>query len=326
MSESKRLSALFAVAMATLAWSSSPVFIRYLDDAYDAYAQTLIRYVSAAIALILYSAVFYRRELFAVLRRPWAVGAVVIFNVLMQICWVEGIYRSTGATLPQLISRLTAVFVVVISYFLFHEERRVIRNPLFLLGTLISLTGLPLVLTTDPASLLPRIDLSAMLLVLAALFWSVYMIQARHAAKALHAVPLFAVVSVLTAASFAFLTFLIGNPGALVSAGMRNGGIAFLSGIIPIAIAHPTYYYAQKQLGASFCSSFLILLPIPTYLFGIMVLEDEGLRWSQWVGAAILLSGVAIVTRTSQIVHKDDPSEDARHGFGQDAAEESAES
>ena len=41
--------------------------------------------------------------------------------------------------------------------------------------------------------------------------------------------------------------------------------IAIVSGIIPIAIGHTAFHYAQKYLGSSLCSSIALFNPLLTY-------------------------------------------------------------
>lgn len=290
-----------ALIGAVVFWSSSPVFIRYLSAAYDPFTQQAFRYACGAVPLVAVSLLVWPREFLRVLVHP-GILLVAFFNATMQTAWTTGIYQSDSATLPQLIARITAIFVVIISYFVFREERRVIRHPLFRWGTALSLAGLVAVLTKDPRSLVPQFDRSIALMLLASLLWSAYAVASRHAVKGMHPIPMFAAVALYTALGLGALSAFAGEPRSILEAGPRITTIAFLSGVVPIALAHTTYNTAQKHLGAAFCSSFIIILPLFTYLFAKLALEDEHVTWSQWAGAAVLIAGTYLVTRAERLV------------------------
>jgi drug/metabolite transporter (DMT)-like permease len=115
---------------------------------------------------------------------------------------------------------------------------------------------------------------------------------------------MFTGVAVFTTLFFVPLSLLFGEPAGILNAGAFLTVVAFLSGVVPIALAHSSYNAAQKRLGSAFCSSFIIVLPLFTYLQAKLVLEDERVTAVQWLGAAILLSGTFLVTRASVVVHR----------------------
>jgi drug/metabolite transporter (DMT)-like permease len=106
---------------------------------------------------------------------------------------------------------------------------------------------------------------------------------------------MFTVLAWLTSAGFLALTFAVGRPSDLVNAGGWLTFVALFSGIMPIAVAHPSFNYAQRNLGSAFCTSVGNLTPLLTYLFAIVMLNDEFLRLSQWLGAFVLIGGAFLV-------------------------------
>ncbi len=302
MTDSRRIPTGVALAVAAIGWALAPVFIRLLSDAYDPYSQAFVRYASAALALVGVCLVAFRQEFFRLLRNPRGILALAALNVLQQCTWTIGCYGST-ATAAQLITKLNVVFVIIFAFFLFREERAVICNPLYAAGTSLGLVGVAAVLARDPSSLVPVLDRSSVLLLLTAMFWGVYIVWARRLVLRIHPVPMFTVLAILTTFGFGILSLLLGRAHTLVEAGPRTTAIAIVSGLLPIATAHPCFHYAQKHLGSAFCTSIILLNPLLTYLFGTLMLPDESLTSSQWVGAAILLSGTLMVTVAGHRVH-----------------------
>lgn len=297
--------AFFSLVVAVVSWASAPVFIKLLADAYDPYTQAFVRYTAASIVMLTVCLVFYRKELGHILRtKPLALALVAGINVGSQIIWTLSCYWADAATMPQLVIRLSVVMVVILSFFLFHEERAVIRHPLFLTGTAISFVGVAAVIATDPASLIPQFDRAALAALGAALGLALYMVSSKHVVLGMNAIPMFGVVATFTALGLGISSLVAGDMTTAIEADARTTLIAFISGIIPMAIAHPSYNYAQKHLGSAFCSSFIFLMPLCTYLMALAFLPDERLLWTQWVGGGILIGGTALVVYVAHRVHR----------------------
>jgi len=219
--------------------------------------------------------------------------------VVHQSVWTAGCYGAP-ATVAQLMTRLSTVFVVILAYVLFHEERAVIRSPLFLAGTAISLVALPLVLAGDPASLWPAFDRYAVLLLLTALAWGVYAVWGKHLVLDAHPVPVFAVTALIGTVGLGLLALVAGQPASLFAATPMVSAVAFVSGALSIGAAHPCFHYAQKYLGSAFCNTFNLTHPLLTYLLALLFLPGESLTLAQWAGAAVLLAGTLMVIRAEQ--------------------------
>ena len=290
-----RTPAFLSLGMVMVSWGMAPVFIRYLSDAYDPYSQAFIRFASATIALVAICFVWHRREFLRLFRESKVLFGLGMFIVFHQLLWTIGTYNAT-ATMAQLIVTINVVFVIVFSFFLFQEERAVIRSPAYLIGTACSILGVAGVLARDPGSLQPVFDTGAVVLLITAVSWGVYKVWSKHIVMGLHPVPMFAVAAVYATFGLGVVMLVLGRPSTLVTADPRITAIAFVSGILPIGLAHPAYNYAQKHLGAAFSSSCNLIVPFLTYLFGMFILDDEALRATQWAGAAVLLAGAALVT------------------------------
>lgn len=284
-----------ALFVATFGWALAPVFIRLLKDAYDPYSQAFVRYISATVVLVLISLLRYRAEFMRLLRDPKVMIALGLLNAGQQYTWTAGTYGST-ATIAQLISKLSIVFVIVMSFILFREERGVIRSPYYILGTLLSFVGVAAILTHDPASLIPVLDHPAIMLLLTAFLWGVYTVWSKHAVTHIHPIPMFTVLSLYTTLTLGAMMVFLGNPETLITAGAWTTAVAFFSGMLPIAAAHPCFNYSQKYLGAALSSSINLINPLFTFLIALPLWADENLLPSQWAGSAVLVAGTLLVT------------------------------
>lgn len=291
-----KLPAYGTLALASLGWSTAPVFIRYLSGAYDPFSQAAFRYACAAGFLIAYSLVFHRKGLLDAFRAPGPTIGLAVTNAFMQTCWTLGLYHTT-ATLGQLINKTQVVMVILLSFFVFHDERAIIRSPRFILGTLLGMVGACGVLIENPsASWIPTINLAAGLLFASAFGWAIYAVWGKHTVvHRLHPVPMFTVVSIYTSLGLGVLSALFGHPETILAASAMTTVLAVISGILPIAIAHSAFHDAQKYLGSAFCGSILLLNPLVTHLLALMLWKDEAMRWVQWVGTAFLLGGSLLV-------------------------------
>ena len=294
MRETSKTLAGFTLFLALISWAQAPVFIRFLREAYEPFSMAFVRYASGAAALVVVSLLFHRQEFLRLLRDPRPVLGIAILNTFQQYTWTAGCYGAS-ATMAQVITMLSLVFIVLFSFILFHEERAVIRSPLYLLGTALSFVGVVAVLTKDPASLLPVLDRSSLLLLTTAVCWAIYRVWSKHIVMTWHPIPMFTVLAMLTSLGFLALTFIAGRPADLVNAGPKLTAIALFSGIMPIALAHPSFNHAQKNLGSAFCTSIGLITPLLTFAIAIVVLDDETFLWTQWVGAGVLIAGGFLV-------------------------------
>ena len=287
------------LAVAIMGWALAPVFIRYLSTSYDPFTHIFFRYLATSSTLLVVCAVWFRTEVRRMLRRPRMILVLTALNVAQQILWTYGCYGSS-ATMAQLITKLSVVLVILFSFVFFREERRVIANPLFGVGALCSFVGLTALLLEDPAALRFTWNWPTLFLILTAVCWAVYTVWAKHLVTDAHPVALFGVLAVASTVCFAVLAALLGDIGQIRRVPPGHAAIFFFSGVLPLALAHPCYFYAQKHLGAALSGVTQLTVPLLTFLVAIFLWADEWLRPTQWVGAALLLGGTAMVILVGQ--------------------------
>lgn len=291
-----------ALALTIFGWGIAPVFIRFMSDTYDPFTQSFVRYVFGTAALLALCLGKHRPALIRSLFHPAAI-ALGILNFLNQTSWTWGCYGAE-ATVAQLISKINLVFIILLSWMIFREERAVIRHPLYIGGTAVSFVGVTLVLMTDPASFAPRIDIYTIMLLLTSVGWAVYSVWGKHLVRDIHPLPMFTAVAVYSTIGFWATAEAFGTTEGAWSVPAVILVTAAVSGAISIAGSHACHHYAQKYLGAAFCGSIGLLNPLVTYFFALVILPDERLAPTQWIGAVILSAGALGILLAAQRVQR----------------------
>lgn len=284
-----------ALISAGAGWALTPVVIRMTNDVYDPFTLSFYRYALALGPLLAMSLVLYRRDFARALRNPVQIVPLAAIMIVEQWTWVEGL-KGTPAATAHLIMKISVVFIIVLSYIAFQEERGVIRSPRFVLGTLTSFAGVALVLNPGQGEWLPRIDFYAFLVILTAVLWALYSVGGKHTVKGLHPVPMFTVLSLYTAGAYGVLAWLYGQPGLVLDLDAKTIGLTAAISIIPLSIAHPLFHHAQIVLGSSYCGTFNLFTPAITYGLALIALPGERLNPTQLLGAGVLLAGTFTVS------------------------------
>ena len=302
MNDRTRNWAYAALIFVGFAWSIGPVSLRLLMDRYDTYTMAFVRYIPALAALMAYSLLFHRDGLAAALRKPRAMIPLAVINVGMLLTWMQGCI-GTSATTSQLIVKVGVIFVVVLSFILFREERKVIRHPGYIIGTLLSFIGVAVVLTGGPGELDTQFSFATIILIVSAFLWAMYAVWMKHLVTDIHPVPLFTVLVLYTFVGVTILAFTLGDDRPMMPESPELAALVVISGLIPIAISHPMYHFAQKHLGSALCSTWTLLNPFLTFLVSLVLLPNETLTPVQFLGGCVLIGGTLQVTRVSIRVH-----------------------
>lgn len=303
-----KVPALLSLTLAISSWGLAPVFIRLLRDAYDPYSQAFIRYLFATLILVTVCALWFRGEFAAILHKPLPLAGIACINIIHQVTWTLGCYQ-VSATLAQLITQLGIVFVILLSYLLFREERGVISSPFYLTGAALSLAGMAIVLMGGGNAAGAIGFTPAMLLLTTAVCWAAYAVSAKHLVADCHPIPMFAALAIFITAGTGVIAALFGSPSCLIRVSAWTVFLTLLSSALPLAAAHPAYHFAQKYLGSAFSSTCNVLSPLLTCLFAAVLLNDPPLTPGQWIGAAILLTGTVMVVRKRTVLPEDAPTD-----------------
>jgi drug/metabolite transporter (DMT)-like permease len=288
----------YAAVLATvLIWSTPSLFQYYLNRYYDPWAQNFYRYVVACLAIA--PLLIYRIQRGAP-RLNWR-AVIICFvpclpNVVHQITQVMALFYM-GPGVYAIFTRASVIFTALLALAFFPEERRVIRQWQFQLGTLLGLIGAFGVVWFQPGWKSGHIALPGLFIAFTATFcWALYGILVKRPSRELGSIRSFGVISLITSVLLLPLTFAFGKIGAPLHAGAHVNLILIISAVSCITLAHVLYYVAIREIGVALAQSLQLLCPagamgLSAWIYG------ERLTHAQIWSAAVLLIGAFLAMR-----------------------------
>ena len=288
----------YAAVLATvLIWSTPSLFQYYLNRYYDPWAQNFYRYVVACLAIA--PLLIYRIQRGAP-RLNWR-AVIICFvpclpNVVHQITQVMALFYM-GPGVYTIFTRASVIFTALLALAFFPEERRVIRQWQFQLGTLLGLIGAFGVVWFQPGWKSGHIELPGLFIAFTATFcWALYGILVKRPSRELGSIRSFGVISLITSVLLLPLTFAFGKIGAPLHAGSHVNLILIISAVSCITLAHVLYYVAIREIGVALAQSLQLLCPagamgLSAWIYG------ERLTHAQIWSAAVLLIGAFLAMR-----------------------------
>ena len=288
----------YAAVLATvLIWSTPSLFQYYLNRYYDPWAQNFYRYVVACLAIA--PLLIYRIQRGAP-RLNWR-AVIICFvpclpNVVHQITQVMALFYM-GPGVYAIFTRASVIFTALLALAFFPEERRVIRQWQFQLGTLLGLIGAFGVVWFQPGWKSGHIALPGLFIAFTATFcWALYGILVKRPSRELGSIRSFGVISLITSVLLLPLTFAFGKIGTPLHAGSHVNLILIISAVSCITLAHVIYYVAIREIGVALAQSLQLLCPagamgLSAWIYG------ERLTHAQIWSAAVLLIGAFLAMR-----------------------------
>ena len=288
----------YAAVLATvLIWSTPSLFQYYLNRYYDPWAQNFYRYVVACLAIA--PLLIYRIQRGAP-RLNWR-AVIICFvpclpNVVHQITQVMALFYM-GPGVYAIFTRASVIFTALLALAFFPEERRVIRQWQFQLGTLLGLMGAFGVVWFQPGWKSGHIALPGLFIAFTATFcWALYGILVKRPSRELGSIRSFGVISLITSVLLLPLTFAFGKIGTPLHAGSHVNLILIISAVSCITLAHVLYYVAIREIGVALAQSLQLLCPagamgLSAWIYG------ERLTHAQIWSAAVLLIGAFLAMR-----------------------------
>jgi drug/metabolite transporter (DMT)-like permease len=295
---SKGYTALFATVVI---WSTPSLFMYYLNRYYDPWAQNFYRYSVAFLAVLPLVFLKVRRGGRQIDLR--AVGLCLIPclpNVIHQVTQVMALFY-IGPGVYAIFARSSVIFTTLLALAFFPEERFVIRQWQFQIGTLLGLIGSFGVIWFQAGANDRHIALPGLLISFTATFcWALYGVLVKRPSAQLGPIRSFALVSLITSVLLLPLTLAFGRIAAPLHAGTDANLILIVSAVTCITLAHVLYYVAIHEVGVALAQSLQLLCPagalaLSAWLYG------ERLTHAQLWSAAILLIGAFLAMRTKPV-------------------------
>lgn len=288
----------YAAAFATvLIWSTPSLFQFYLNRFYDPWAQNFYRYSVACLAVLPF--VIYRfRSSGPRLNRGMLVACLIpaLPNVVHQITQNVALFHM-GPGVYAIFIRSSVIITALLALIFFPEERWIIRQWQFQVGTLLGLFGAVGVLWFQPGVAGQPIALRGVAVAFTASFcWALYGVLVKRPSARLGPVRSFGLISLITSALLLPLTLAFGSIMTPLHAGARVNIILIVSAVTCISLAHVLYYIAIRKVGVALAQTLQLLCPAGALGLSAVVF-GERLTAPQLWSAAILLFGAFLAMR-----------------------------
>lgn len=305
---SKGYAAVFATVVI---WSVPSLFQYYLNRYYDPWAQNFYRYAVACVAVAPF--VFYRIRRGGPkidMRAVWLCLIPCLPNVVHQVTQVMALFYM-GPGVYAIFTRSSVIFTALLVLAFFPDERHIIRQWQFQVGTFLGLVGAFGVIWFQAGGLTTaspsagghdtHIALPGLLIAFTATFcWALYGVLVKRPAAELGSIRSFGLISFITSALLLPLTIAFGRIGTPLHAGAHVNLMLIISAVICITLAHVLYYVAIREIGVALAQTLQLLCPagalaLSAWIFG------ERLTSPQLWSAAVLLLGAFLAMRTKPI-------------------------
>jgi drug/metabolite transporter (DMT)-like permease len=292
----------YAAVFATiLIWSTPSLFQYYLNRYYDPWAQNFYRYLVACIAIAPF--LIYRIQRGA-LPLNWRAVMICFIpclpNVIHQITQVMALFYM-GPGVYTIFTRASVIFTALLALAFFPEERHVIRQWQFQLGTVLGLIGAFGVVWFQPGWKSGHIALPGLFIAFTATFcWALYGILVKRPSAQLGSIRSFGLISLITSVLLFPLTLAFGKVGTPLHAGAHVNLVLIISAVSCITLAHILYYVAIREIGVALAQTLQLVCPagalgLSAWIYG------ERLTHAQLWSAAILLLGAFLAMRVKPV-------------------------
>jgi drug/metabolite transporter (DMT)-like permease len=294
----RQLSRGYSAVFATIAiWSVPSLFQFYLNRFYDPWSQNFYRYAVACLAIIPFVLLQFGRGPKIDLRAVTACLIPCLPNVVHQITQVVALFYM-GPGVYAIFIRSSVIFTALLALALFPEERSVIRQWQFQVGTLLGLVGAFGVIWFQSNGQDRHIALPGLFIAFTASFcWALYASLMKRPSARLGPIRSFGIVSIITSALLLPLCLLFGNIATPLQVTSQVNLILIISAVSCITLAHVLYYVAIREIGVALSQSLQLLCPMGALGLSALIFHER-LTQAQLFSAAILLIGAFLAMRT----------------------------
>ena len=219
--EDESFSKRYAAILATVViWSTPSLFQFYLNRFYDPWAQNFYRYLVAFIAVMPF-VLYHFRGSGPRLDRRLVLACLIpaLPNVVHQITQTVALFHM-GPGVYAIFIRSSVIISTLLALIFFPEERWIIRQWQFQLGTLLGLIGAVGVLWFQPGRAGGNIAIQGVAIAFTASFcWALYSVLVKRPSAQLGPIRSFGLISFITSALLLPLTLAFGRIGTPLHAG-----------------------------------------------------------------------------------------------------------
>src|SRR5216110_455795 len=292
----------YAAVFATiLIWSTPSLFQYYLNRYYDPWAQNFYRYLVAGVSIAPLLIYGMRHRGLSI---HWRAVTICILpclpNVVHQVTQVMALFY-VGPGVYTIFTRTSVIFTALLALVFFPEERHVIRQWQFQLGTGLGLSGAFGVVWFQPGWKSGHIAVPGLFIAFTATFcWAPYGVLIKRPSAQLGSIRSFGIVSFITSALLFPLTLAFGKIGTPIHAGAQANLILVISAVTCITLAHVLYYVAIREIGVALSQSLQLLCPAIAMALSAWIFHERLTQTQLW-SAAVLLLGAFLAMRVKPV-------------------------
>lgn len=294
---------LIAVLLTAIIWAWPTIFVRILSRDFDIFTQSFYRYLASSLFFFLVSYLFVREDLEKAARNVKSLVIPAILVSLFQVCMVTSVYM-TNASVPGIVTRMNILFIVLFSYILFEEERRVIASKYFWIANVFVIAGIIGLILGAP-NLNFEFNLGVVVAILAALFWGAYIVSLKRIVRDVAALGAFPFIQLMAAIIFLPIVLFNGDIATVTSVSLGTNVLLVSSGVLCVGLGNIMNYIAIGHLGSTIPSNLLTFKPILTVIFAYFVL-GEVLTMAQLSAGLLFILGCWIMIRKVSTKYQDE--------------------
>lgn len=286
-----------AIFATVLIWSTPSLFQFYLNRFYDPWAQNFYRYSVGCLAVLPF-VFFGSRQSGLRLDRSLFLACLIpaLPNVVHQIAQNVALFHM-GPGVYAIFIRSSVIITTLLALIFFPEERWIIRQWRFQVGTFFGLVGAVGVLWFQPGQEGGTIALRGIAIAFTASFcWALYSVLVKRPSARLGPIRSFGLISFITSALLLPLTLAFGSIATPLHVGARVNIILIVSAVTCISLAHVLYYIAIRKVGVALSQTLQLLCPAGALGLSALFFGEQ-LTTAQVWSAAILLFGAFLAMR-----------------------------
>jgi drug/metabolite transporter (DMT)-like permease len=217
-------------------------------------------------------------------------------NVVHQITQVISL-SYMGPGVYSVFIRSSVIITALLALIFFPEERWIIRQWQFQVGTFLGLFGAVGVFWFQPEWEGRQVSLAGLAIAFTASFcWALYGVLAKKPSSELGSVRSFGIISLFTSLMLFPLTAFFGKLGTPLQVSTKVNVILIVSAVLCITVAHVLYYIAIREIGVALSQTLQLLSPLGAILLSAWLFHER-LTIAQLTSAAVLLFGAFLATR-----------------------------
>ncbi|WP_340105293.1 DMT family transporter [Rhodohalobacter sp. 8-1] len=281
---------LFTVA---IIWALNFSVVKASLSEVDIYSFNSVRFILAA--GLIWSIILWKDKKVYIPRSDWLplLGVGLIGNVLYQWLFIVGIDLTLSANAAVMLGTIP-IWIAIFSH-LFTDEK---MTSLKAIGVVLAFAGVAFIVSggANPLSLASATFRGDLIIVCAAITWAVFTILSKGFLRRYSALHFSGIMTSIGAVLLTGMSFLSAETTQweLVSAGAWGGMI--YSGALSIGLAYLIWNNGIVSVGPVKTSVYQNLVPVLGLLFGIVLL-NESLSTLQYIGAAIVVTGIVMTRR-----------------------------